>query len=199
MLIINAGVTAFVSAGNGGSELSSTAHFCSVDAFICVSALSDTDGKCGGLGPDDGSYVVPSGRDGLARDDRRAPFSSWGDDVDIMASGVYTLSASTATTDVDGSMTLGSTTYNYIGNSPHGSYQYFGGTSAAAPLAAGIGALIKFKNPSWTPAQVKSSLLSSGYAQTQACDGFGKGGLLSGGQGGANVESNEDILYAQPY
>ena len=69
----------------------------------------------------------------------------------------------------------------------------------ASPTAAGIGALIKSKNPSFTPAQVKSNMQSNGYSQTQSCDGFGKGGLVGGGTDGANGRSSEKMLYAGNY
>ena len=65
----------------------------------------------------------------------------------------------------------------------------------ASPIAAGIGGLVKSKNPSFTPAQIKADLQAKAYPQNQACDGFGRGGLASG----ANSESLEKILYAQPY
>ena len=43
-----------------------------------------------------------------------------------------------------------------------GDYEpYFNGTSCATPYAAGVCALIKSKNPSFTPAQVKSALTST--------------------------------------
>ena len=83
----------------------------------------------------------------------------------------------------------------YIGASEQGRYGYSSGTSMATPIAAGIGALIKSKNPSWTPAQIKTDMLAKAYSQTQSCDGFGKGGLVSG----SNSESSEKLLYAQPY
>jgi PKD repeat protein len=43
-----------------------------------------------------------------------------------------------------------------------GDYEpYFNGTSCATPYAAGICALIKSKNPTWTPAQIKARLTST--------------------------------------
>ena len=45
--LINAGVTMFVSAGNC-NDRTTNSTYCGVTAFICVSALADFDGKCGG-------------------------------------------------------------------------------------------------------------------------------------------------------
>lgn len=43
-----------------------------------------------------------------------------------------------------------------------GDYEpYFNGTSCATPYAAGVCALIKSKNPTWTPAQIKAQLTST--------------------------------------
>jgi PKD repeat protein len=43
-----------------------------------------------------------------------------------------------------------------------GDYEpYFNGTSCATPYAAGVCALIKSKNPTWTPAQIKARLTST--------------------------------------
>ena len=45
--LINAGVTMFVSAGNCNA-ITTNSLYCGVTAFICVSAMADFDGKCGG-------------------------------------------------------------------------------------------------------------------------------------------------------
>jgi subtilisin family serine protease len=86
-------------------------------------------------------------------------------------------------------------TATYIGTSEQGKYATLSGTSMSSPIAAGIGGLVKSKNPSWTPAQIKTDLLAKAYPQTQSCDGFGKGGLTSA----ANSKSSEKILYAGAY
>jgi subtilisin len=190
--VVNAGITFFISAGNDNRDATNF-NYCGVTLSICVSALGDTDGKCGGLGPNTPTYAVG----GSDKDDRRAPFSNFGSGVDIMAPGVQILST------YPGILSTPSTYapyypsgVPYIGNSEQGKYTgSFGGTSAAAPIAAGIGALIKLKNPSFTPAQIKTDMQAKAYSQTQSCDGFGKGGLVSG----ANSESSEKLLYAQPY
>jgi len=188
--MINAGVTLFVAAGNTNVNADGTSY-CGAPAAICVSALTDTDGKCGGIGRSAGDANP---------DDRRAAFSSYGSDVDIMSPGVWILSTwpGHPSPDTDGTPNpgLGNTgEFAYIGASEQGNYAVISGTSMATPLAAGVGALIKLQNPSFTPAQVKSNLLSNAYSQTLTCDSFGKGGLVSG----ANSKSSEKILYAGNY
>jgi hypothetical protein len=78
-----AGVTFVVAAGNYGQDASSTSPASSPDA-ITVSAIADSDGKCGGVGP------APD----LANttDDGFAPFSNFGPSVSIAAPGVSVLS-----------------------------------------------------------------------------------------------------------
>ena len=84
---------------------------------------------------------------------------------------------------------------SYIGTSEHGKYETISGTSMSSPIAAGIGGLLKSKNPAWSPAAIRTELLAKAYPQNQACDGNGKGGLVQG----ANSESQEKILYAGAY
>jgi hypothetical protein len=64
----------------------------------------------------------------------------------------------------------------------------------ATPYVAGIGAIIKLNNPSFTPSQVKSNLLANAYVQTLSCSGS-KGGLASG----ANTDSSEKMAWAGAY
>ena len=129
--VINAGVTMFTSAGNENIETIND-NFCGVDAFICVSAMSDTNGKCGGGGPAGPSFTAG----GVAQDDRRAPFSNHGADVDIMAPGVSLLStvpeSAPETIVIDSAPTAQYPSgAPYIGNSDQGKYTAnWHGTSA---------------------------------------------------------------------
>ena len=80
---IKAGVTYVVAAGNYGKDASSTSPASNPDA-ITVSAIADSDGKCGGTGPTIGG--------GNSTDDSFASFSNFGTSVTIAAPGVSILS-----------------------------------------------------------------------------------------------------------
>ena len=80
---IKAGVTYIVAAGNAGKDASATSPASNPDV-ISVSAIADSDGKCGGLGP-----AIQSEN---ATDDTFAYFSNFGPKVTMAAPGVYILS-----------------------------------------------------------------------------------------------------------
>jgi len=80
---IKAGVTYVVAAGNYGKDASSTSPASNSDV-ISVSAIADSDGKCGGTGPELKTQN--------ATDDTFAPFSNFGPSVSIAAPGVDILS-----------------------------------------------------------------------------------------------------------
>jgi hypothetical protein len=80
---IKAGITYVVAAGNYGRDASTTSPASNPDV-ITVSAIADSDGKCGGLGPELKAQN--------ATDDSFAPFSNFGSSVSIAAPGVSILS-----------------------------------------------------------------------------------------------------------
>ena len=80
---IKAGVTYVVAAGNYGKDASTTSPASNPDA-ISVSAIADSDGKCGGTGPELKTQNTT--------DDTFAPFSNFGPSVSIAAPGVAILS-----------------------------------------------------------------------------------------------------------
>ena len=89
--------------------------------------------------------------------DQRASFSNWGaTTVDLFAPGDDIRS-----------------TY------PTGTYAWLSGTSMASPHAAGVAALVFAANPSWTPTQVKSALMSSVDAKTALAGTSVTGGRLN--------------------
>ena len=125
-----AGTTYVAAAGNDRQDAASTVP-AAYDEVIAVSALSDSDGAPGGLGP------APSCRSGEA-DDRFASFSNFGSVVDLAAPGVC----------------IYSTTLN-------GGYATKSGTSMAAPHVTGAAALYLGSHPTATPAEVRAALLAS--------------------------------------
>jgi subtilisin family serine protease len=86
------------------------------------------------------SFTVPGliSAGAIDKTKARAYFSSWGPNLDLMAPGVN------------------NATYD-----PAGATNGFGGTSASAPLIAGIAALILSINPKLTPEQVQAILQST--------------------------------------
>jgi subtilisin len=118
---VAAGVIYVTAAGNDGDDASSYSP-ANNPSVISVSAIGDSDGKCGGLGPALKQF------DGMVTDDTLAYFSNFGSVVDIAAPGVDILS-----------------TYNGT------EYAVESGTSATAPHVAGAAALYKARNPSASP------------------------------------------------
>jgi subtilisin family serine protease len=80
---IKAGVTYVVAAGNYGHDAATTSPASNPDV-ITVSAIADSDGKCGGVGPSPDLANTT--------DDGFAPFSNFGPSVSIAAPGVAVLS-----------------------------------------------------------------------------------------------------------
>ncbi|CAA9252914.1 MAG: hypothetical protein AVDCRST_MAG83-2239 [uncultured Arthrobacter sp.] len=126
-----AGVTVVAAAGNEARD----AGFLEPAAFssvITVSAMSDTDGRPGGLGPTEA--CIPG-----VTDDTLAFYSNFGPAVDITAPGTC----------------LSSTYFD-------SQYAASSGTSFSAPLVTGGAALYLANNPGAPPEQVQGALVGSG-------------------------------------
>ena len=81
---VKAGITYIAAAGNFGKNASLTTSPASNPDVITVSAIGDSDGKCGGLGP-----LLDGGR---MMDDTFGNFSNFGPSIDIAAPGVDIMS-----------------------------------------------------------------------------------------------------------
>jgi RHS repeat-associated protein len=104
------------------------------------------------VGNDNGPVLYPAAYDdfvlGVAatdHNDQRAPFSNFGPEVDVAAPGVDIFSS-------------------WFDNT----YATKSGTSAAAPFATGLAALILSQNPTFTPDQVMSQIKSTSQDVNQA-------------------------------
>ena len=113
---------------------------------MAVSAITDLDGKCGGLNKP--KWINAGQFSGLYDDDAFSRFSNYGEAVDIAAPGVM----------------INSTDMN-------GSYSLSNGTSMAAPYVAGAAALYKILNPGSTPSDIRNALVKDGIQSSVVCDG----------------------------
>ena len=141
---IEAGITVVAAAGNYGKDASTTTPANNPYA-LTVSAIGDSDGKCGGLGP-----VLPQ-FDGNVTDDTMAYFSNFGPAVKIAAPGVNIFS-----------------TYNGT------DYAIESGTSMAAPHVAGAAALYKAMFPDATPAEVTAKISELSTKPIRLVMGYGQ-------------------------
>jgi Tfp pilus assembly protein PilF len=113
---------------------------------LTVSAITDSDGKCGSLGTP--IWVDAGDFSGLSNDDTFASFSNYGSVVDIAAPGVK----------------INSTYIN-------GTYALMGGTSIASPHVTGLVALYKSINPTASPKEISEEVTSRGLYPNAVCDG----------------------------
>jgi hypothetical protein len=99
--------------------------------------------------------------------------------VDIIASVSPALTVAQHAAVVDGSLV------------PPASYASYQGTSMSSPHVAGLGLLLKQAHPSWSPAAIKSSLMTTGF--TTLNDGLAgaQNGLLPWAQGAGHVDPNK--------
>lgn len=141
---VNAGIPVVVAAGNQASD-ASTRVPAAYDEVITVAAMSDTDGKPGGLGPESCSRNA---------DDTFASFSNFGPAVDIAAPGDCILS-----------LTPSGELEEFSGTSVSAPHV----TGAAARF---IAAYVAEQGKRPTPAQTKDWLLTQAARPQNSADGF---------------------------
>ena len=87
-----------------------------------------------------------------------------------------------------------------IYSSVGGSFSTMSGTSMASPHVAGAAALLRQKHPQWTPAQIKSALMTTANTQVWSADGQDTfAGVMGQGAGRVDLEKAHDLaLYLSP-
>ena len=147
----NAGVTILAATGN---ENDSSISYPAVNQYvISVGAASPCgDRKRSGSSTTEVNPGVNTDPNGHTCDNERWWGSNYGSTVQDNRYAVDILGPTILpTTDIQGS-----------GGYDSGNYSmFFNGTSCATPYVAGVAALIKSQNPSWTPAQVRAQLTST--------------------------------------
>ena len=131
--------------GSSGNDDKDTVNLpARMENVLAVGALSPCgERKCKSINP----YVF----DGVSCDGERGWGSNYGQDLDIMAPGIGIY-----TTDIQGSAG-----HNKASGTAGDYYHNFNGTSASAPMVAGVAALILSVNPNLTAVQVRDIIKST--------------------------------------
>ncbi len=152
------GVVVVVAAGNDNIDANYAAP-ANVPWAITVSAMSDSDGKCGGTGPAIQQYRTHFFQPRIISnpDDFFASYSNYGSAIDLAAPGSGILSTNNKT-----------------------GYDTGSGTSFAAPFVTGAAALIKSLHATANPFQIDAFLKSTGSkapatGNLRVCDMSGRG------------------------
>ena len=99
--------------------------------------------------------------------------------VDIIASVTPALTQAQHTAVADGSLV------------PPGDFASYQGTSMSSPHVAGVALLIRQAHPSWSPAAVKSALMTTGYTTLNDGVAGASNGLLPWSQGAGHIDPNK--------
>jgi subtilisin family serine protease len=158
--LVGKGVVVVVTAGNQNIDASSRTP-ANIPMAITVSAITDSDGKCGGTGMSlsaPGASIFQPSSSVSNPDDFFRSNSNFGSIVDLAAPGG-----------------------NILSTDNKGSYTNMSGTSMAAPHVAGAAALYKSLHPTANPFQVDAFLKSVSTKMPATanplvpCDGAGRG------------------------
>jgi hypothetical protein len=132
----------------------------------------------------------PGQADMMASFSSRGPLGDW-IKPDVTAPGVQVLAGMTPQPD--------QTTAD---NGPPGNfYQAIAGTSMSSPHSAGASALVKAAHPSWTPAEIKSALMTSSLQSVVKEDGVTPADAFDMGAGRIQVDRavNPTLVFNETY
>ncbi len=89
---------------------------------------------------------------------------------------------------------------NILSGIPNNAYAAWGGTSMAAPHVAGAAALLKSLHPGWTPAQIKSALMSTASQTVLNLDKTTVANVMTQGAGRIDLGRADDpgLTFSKP-
>jgi Subtilase family/Putative peptidoglycan binding domain len=173
--VFKKGVVVVISAGNTNIDVAK--HWPKAVDAITVSAITDTDGKCGGDGMPvlinnrDSGFTIPNQNNTMSnRDDFIATYSNYGLLVDLAAPGTMIY-----TTDLDNG------------------YGYANGTSFAAPAVAGAAAVYKWLHPSDNSSTVSKYLKDTATTALDSCDDVARGYFNEEFDPSLNIRTNTSM------
>jgi len=96
---------------------------------------------------------------------------------------------------------LAGTSPDVLNGIPDAWFQYRSGTSMAAPMIAGIAALLKEAEPDWSPATLKSALMTTAYDEVVTANSSVRANPFDMGTGhvDANSALNPGLIYETGY
>lgn len=168
----NANVAKVINMSLGGGGACSTATQSAINAAVnrgttVVVAAGNSNANASGYSPAGCANVISVAA--ADRQGNRSYYSNYGTVVDIAAPGGETNSvAANGILSTLNSGAQGPSTENY---------DYYQGTSMAAPHVAGLAALMKSANPALTPAQIESAIKTNSRALPGTCSGGCGAGL----------------------
>jgi subtilisin family serine protease len=101
--------------------------------------------------------------------------------VDIIASVTPALTPAQHAAVADGSLV------------PPAAYDSYQGTSMSSPHVAGVALLLRQAHPTWSPAAIKSALMTTGYSTLNDGVAGASNGLLPWSQGAGHIDPNKAI------
>ncbi len=142
---VDAGVTVVVAAGNAQSYISIAAPGCA-KKVITVGASCK---------PGEGGYYCKGGDEAIVLFSSKGPTNNFWIKPDVVAPGFDICAAKSSQGKIGDDCYQG-----------QGDYVSLSGTSMATPHVAGLIALIKQKNPSWTPQEIRNALENDAVSLT---------------------------------
>ncbi len=193
LAVLNAGGVGMILADNGAGLVSEphavpSIHVSQADgALIKAYAAAQAAGPSASFGS---FYNKPKAAPLMADFSSRGP--NMGDSnilkPDLTAPGVDIIASTTPELSV--SEQAGLIAGTFVPPAHYSSYQ---GTSMSSPHVAGLALLIKQANPTWSPAAIKSALMTTAYTTLNDGQPGAANGLLPWAQGAGHVDPNKAV------